>query len=223
MKNLTALLLLFTFYTTAFAQKSFDYGSDFWPLREQVLTIGGPLEYDTLLARFQKADTTMPSYDVLALMVGFTGMPVYKPYKVLDDELKINKLNMADEYKKALALSDSFLRSYPLSIKVIFERMVAFNGLGQKDSADFCAAQFRMLRDAMYDSGSIFDRDQAAFSLGPLDGRYFLLGLGYDPVDVYEVPNYMRHKIEVIEIRNEKGTKAPLYFNIHHAYLTTDE
>ncbi|MGQ3012945.1 MAG: DUF4919 domain-containing protein [Flavobacteriales bacterium] len=220
MKNLIALLLFFTFCTAASAQKPFDYAKDFRSIKDQVLTIGGPLEYDSLLARFQRADTTMPSSNVLALMIGFTAQPAYKPYKVLDDELRINKLNMADDYKKALAVSDSFLRSYPLSMKVIFERMVAFNALKQADSANYYANQVRMLRDAMYDSGSIFDKEGAAFALAPLDGRYFLLALGYETVNVSYVSDYMRHRIEVIEIQNDRGSPVSFYFNIQHAHLT---
>ncbi|MBL0911264.1 MAG: DUF4919 domain-containing protein [Bacteroidia bacterium] len=223
MKNLTALFLFFTLYAAAFAQKPFDYASDYRSIKEQVLTIGGPLEYDSLLARFQRADTTMPSSDVLALMIGFTAQPAYKPYIVLDDELRINKLNMADDYKKALAVSDSFLRSYPLSIKVIFERMVAFNGLGQADSANYYANQVRLLRDAMYDSGSIFDKEGAAFALAPLDGRYFLLALGYEALTVAYVTDSMRYRIEMIEIKNNNGTKVPFYFNIQHAHLTNTQ
>lgn len=223
MKNLTALSLLFTLYTAAFAQKPFDYPSDFHSIREQVLTIGGPLEYDSLLARFRKADTTMTPRQVLALMIGFTGLPAYKPYEVQKDEERINKLKMADKYTAVLAASDSFLRAYPLSIKVIYERALAFYELKQTDSADFYLTQFSMLRDAMSYSGSIFDRDGAAFALGPLDSHYFIRGLGVEVVYVEYIPDYMRYKIEKITIQDENGKKAPLYFNIQHAYMTTDD
>src|SRR6187551_2731110 len=146
-------LILFTIVLTSFGQTTFNYQNDFKAILAKSKDSNDNLFYSKLLSRFNRNDTTLTDYEVLALMIGFTAKPEYKPYQDLDIEREIYDLNGKSKFKEALDTANKFLKTHPVSLKALFEKSYAFHKLGQKDSASFYLYKGKLIIRAMAFSG----------------------------------------------------------------------
>jgi len=203
---------------TSKAQTIFSYKDDFKKILEKSKDTSDGLCYARLLTRFEKNDTTLTDFEVLALMIGFTAKPEYKPYKDLEEERAIYKLNGDDKYDDALTKANMFLVIHPLSVKALYEKSYALHKLNQEDSAAFYGYQGRRIFKAMYFSGKGTKKETPTFALGPADGQdYIYKFVGADIGTMGDGKDNEGNFLDILEVKLGDGKSMPLYFIIQHA------
>lgn len=217
MKKLFALSILII-SLKSFGQTTFSYKDDFKKVLAKTKDQNDSLFYDKLLNRFTANDTTLTDFEVLALLIGFTGKPEYKPYQDLDIEREIYKLNGEKKYQEGLDSANKFLKTHPLSVKTLFEKSYSFHKLEQKDSAQYYLYQGRRIFKAMYFSGDGKTPENPSFALGPADGQDYIrkfvggkigiMGSGRDKSGNF---------LDILEAKFDDGQTIKLYFVIQHA------
>lgn len=216
--EIIGLILLLTNGQIAIGQTTFNYKDDFKKVLAKTKDQNDDLSYDKLLKRFTANDTTLTDYEVLALLIGFTDKPAYKPYQDLDIERAIFKLNGEGKFQEGLDSANKFLNNHPLSVKTLFEKSYAFHKLAQEDSAQYYLYQGRRIFSAMYFSGDGRTPETPSFALGPADGQDYIrkfagakigiMGSGRDKSDNF---------LDILEAKFEGGQTIKLYFIIQHA------
>jgi hypothetical protein len=201
----------------------FIYRRDFKTIRDQSEDRMSELSYNKLIIKFLNNDSTLTNAQVLALMIGFTENPHFKPVDIMATELDIYDLSKASDFKAVVEKARPFLQTVPLSMLVLRETAIAYNRLGEKDSSRYFAALHDRIMDAMIYSGKGKKPDEAIFSLGLADGEYFVANIGYylDKKDTQwdKYGNFM----EVIDTYNDQDVKSTLYFVIQHAKDKLDD
>ena len=86
--HLYCLTFILCFSGSTFAQKfKFNYHTDFKKILKRTQNAKDTWYYPKQLERFQKNDTTLTSYEVLGLMIGYTADTNYQPY----DDIKVER------------------------------------------------------------------------------------------------------------------------------------
>ena len=216
MKNIiTAILIIISL--TSFGQTTFNYQNDFKTILAKTKDATDNFAYDKLLKKYKSNDTTMSDYEVLALMIGFTGKPEYKPYQDLDIEREIYELNGDHKYKEALDKSTEFLKTHPLSLKALFEKSYAFHKLGKEDSAAYYLYEGKRILHAMHFSGDGKTTETPMFALGPADGQDYIYKAGADIGTMGDGRDKNGNFLDILEAKLNDGTSMELYFIIQHA------
>ena len=166
------LLLLLSVGQIVYGQTTFNYKDDYKKVLAKTKDQNNNLSYDKLLKRFSANDTTLTDFEVLALLIGFTDKPEFKPYTDLNKEREIYKLNGEDKFQAALDSANIFLKKHPLSQQAIIEISYSYYKLNNIDSSDFYMYQFRRIMKAMDFSGD--GKEIPIFSLGPADGQNYI-------------------------------------------------
>lgn len=219
--RLYSLIFAICFSGSVFAQKfKFNYHTDFKKILKRTQDVNDAWYYPKQLVRFQKNDTTLTSYEVLGLMIGYTVDTNYKPYDDIKIERKVYKLNGDGSFKKALKVGLAFHKTHPLNQMTLIELSYAYFKIGKLDSAKYYGYQYQCIMDAMGESGKGFKPDSAFFSLTPIDGQNFItkyigggkIGLMGSEKDSH---GYFLDMLEYVPKDRKEG--IPLYFNIEHA------
>ena len=168
------LILLLTIGQITFGQTIFNYKNDFKKVLAKTKDQISNLAYDKLLKRFTTNDSTLTDFEVLALLIGFTAKKEYKPYQDLTTERKIFDYNGDGKFQEALDSANIFLKTHPVSVKVLFEKAYAFHKLDQEDSAAFYYYKGRRIFKAMNFSGDGKSTETPSFALGPADGQDYI-------------------------------------------------
>ena len=201
----------------SFGQTGFDYQKDFKPIlaktKDSTTTIG----YDKLLARFKANDTTMSKYEVLALMIGFTDQPDYKPYDDIDIEKDIFVLNDNGNYEDALAEADTFLSAHPLSLRVLKEKSYSLHQLKKADSAVYYMDLVHKIMLAMLFSGNGKTPESPIFALGLSDGERFIENAGMTVGNKGTGENKTGTYMELVDAITDEGEHKNMFFVIQHA------
>lgn len=212
------LLLLIATNQIAFGQSTFNYKDDFQKILTKTKDNNDILSYDKLLKRFRINDTTLTDYEVLALLIGFTDKPDYKPYKDSSTEREIFKLNGEKKYKEGLELGQKFIKTHPLSIKTLFEIAYSYHILKQEDSAKYYLYQGQRIFKAMYFSGDGKSKETPTFALGPADGQdYMYKFVGADIGTMGSGRDKDHNFLDMLEAKFDDGRTMTLYFIIQHA------
>jgi hypothetical protein len=215
-KHLTTLFIALAFITTA--QNSFNYKKDFNTILAKTKDPKDKLNYDKLLTRFKTNDTTLTNAEVLALLIGFTVKPEYKPYTHLKEEKAVYDLNAEGKYDEGLVKANEFLATHPFSVKVIFERSFSYYKARMTDSAKIFASQGYKIFNAMKYSGDGKTKQTAMFALGPEDGEdYIYKFLGSGTGQKGNIPDDDGHKLNFYEVVSKVEEPYTLYFNVQHA------
>lgn len=213
------LILLLATGQIALGQTTFNYKDDFQKILAKTKDPNDNLSYDKLLKRFSVNDTTLTDFEVLALLIGFTDKPAFKPYTDLSIERKIYDINGEGKFKEALDSATIFLQTHPFSVKVLFEKGYSFHKLGQEDSASFYTDKGHRIFQAMFFSGNGITPETPTFALGPADGQDYIrkyirakigtMGSGRDKNENF---------LDILEVVPKDGSSAyNLYFIIQHA------
>ncbi|HQI70237.1 MAG TPA: DUF4919 domain-containing protein [Bacteroidales bacterium] len=218
------LIVLLITRQIVYGQTIFNYKDDFKNILAKTKDQNENLSYDKLLKRFSVNDTTMTDFEVLALLIGFTDKQEFEPYKDLGMESKIYDMNGDGKFQEALDSANIFLKSHPLSVKVLFEKGYSFYKLGQKDSAAYYSYKGHRIFKAMNFSGDGKTPETPAFALGPADGQDYIykfigpqiggarigmMGSGEDKDGNF---------LDILEVVPKDGSPAyNLYFIIQHA------
>jgi hypothetical protein len=201
----------------------FDYRRDFSNILERTKNRFDSLYYPSLLTRFLDNDPNMRPDETLALMIGFTNSRFYKPYEDMNAELELIKLNDKAFYLDAIDETKNYLKTHPLSLSINKERSYAYYMLKKKDSAKYFMQLADKLMEAMIYSGKGRTAETAFFSLGLVDGDYFIPNVGLSiwgkgtGKDRYN--NYM-YTIDAVDLKDVHKT---YYFNIQHAKKKMDQ
>lgn len=198
-------------------QVNFDYQRDFNTILARSKDPNDKLYYDKLLKRFQATDSTLTGYEVLALMIGFTDKPAYRPYHDLIAERTIYRLNGDKKYNEALDTATIFLNTHPLSLKTLFEKAYAFHKLNKEDSASLYLCQGRLILKAMRFSGDGHSPDTPIFALGPADGQDYIYKAGADIGTMGDGQDKYGNFLDILEAKLKDGKSVTLYFIIQHA------
>lgn len=218
------LLLFIATGQIVYGQTTFNYCDDFKKVLSQTKDTSDNLSYDKLLKRFNVNDTTLTDFEVLTLLIGFTNKSEFKPYEDLDIERKIYDINGDGKFQVALDSANIFLKTHPLSVKVLFEKAYSFHKLNQEDSAAFYSYKGRRIFKAMSFSGNGKSPETPTFALGPADGQdYIRKHIGYQIGGAkIGTMGSSRDKngnfLDILEVVPKDGsTSYSLYFIIQHA------
>lgn len=214
-KRLIILLIAFGFI--AQAQTTFSYKNDFKTILAKTKDASDKLNYDKLLSRFQINDSTLTNAEVLALMIGFTARPEYKPSVDLKEERAIYNLNAEGKYDAALKKADEFLKTHPLSIKAIYELSFSYYKAGNTEMAKFYVKQGQRLFNAMTYSGNGKTKQTPIFALSAEDGQeyiYKFLQGGIGEMD--SARDDEGNNLDILEATFKVGEPYKLFFISEH-------
>lgn len=207
----------------AFAQEKFNYKTDYSAVVARTKDKKDKLFYDTQIKRFTSNDATLTDFEVLALMVGFSGRPEFNPTKDLFKESIVYELNASEKYAEASGMASKELKINPLSLKGIYGKSYALLKLQQKDSANFYAKQWQKILKAMFLSGKGMSAADPIFSLGPVDGKEFVnMFIGGTVASNKTEKDKDGRVLEVYDVALE-NKKLTLYFIIDHAARRLEE
>lgn len=195
----------------------FVYKRDFKTILEKTKDKGDSLYYGKLIIRFLENDPTLTKAETLALLIGFTENKSYKPEKNMETEKEIIELNDNGYYEDALDETKIYLTTNPLSLSALKERSFAYNQLNKRDSAEFFMDLNDKVMQAMIYSGKGRKIESAIFSLGPIDGDYFLNNAGMTPSNQITYVDKNRQLLYVADALTDDNTHINFYFNIQHA------
>jgi len=227
MKNLCFFLLVFV-SQILYAQNddasgpAFDYKRDFKNILARTKNKQDTLFYLKLLNRFQENDSTLTPAETLALMIGYTDSRFFKPYTNMQTELEIIKLNDKAFYLDALDESKEYLRTHPLSLSINKERSFAYYMLKKRDSAKYYMRLADKIMEAMIYSGKGRTPESAYFSLGLVDGDYFIPNVGLSIWGKKTGMDKHRHYLYEIDAVSLEDVHKTYYFNIQHAKQKMD-
>jgi hypothetical protein len=210
------ILIASTFFASA--QTTFNYHKDFKKILDKTKSGSDNLSYAKQLKRFDINDTTLTNFEILALLIGFTDKPEYKPYMDLDIERDIYQLNGDGKYQEGLEKGMSFIETHPFSVKTLFEIAYSYHKLNQEDKAEFYAFKGRKIFYAMSFSGDGKTAETPIFALGPADGQDYILKIVRAKIgSMGSGPVKNGNFLDILEAVNKDGTKATFYFVIQHA------
>jgi hypothetical protein len=216
--KITALLCSLIIGYITYGQTTFNYKDDFKKVLAKTKDENDSLSYDKLLKRFNNNDTTLSDYEVLALLIGFTAKPEYKPYQDLDTEREIFNLNSANKYKAGLKLGLKFIKTHPISVKALFEIAYSFYKLNNEESAKYYLYRGRTILKAMNFSGDGSSKETPTFALGPADGQdYIYKYIGAKIGTMGSGTDNSGNFLDILEAKLENGQSTTLYFIIQHA------
>lgn len=199
-------------------QTPFNYQIDFKNILEKTQDMDNSLFYDKLLSRFSVNDTTLTDQEVLALLIGYTAKPEYKPYSDISTERYIYKLNDEQKFKEALDEGIKFLKTHPVSVKALFEIAYSYHKLGADDSAQYYAYKGRRIFEAMFYSGDGMTPETPTFALGPADGQdYILKYVGAEIGTMGSGSDKNGNFLDILQAKFDNGQIVTLYFIIQHA------
>jgi hypothetical protein len=216
MKQTFFTLISLIFFNSVFGQENFDYHKDFNRLLEQSQDSSSVYFYPKLLDRFYKNDSALTDIDLIALQIGFTIDPNYKPYQTIDTEREIKSLINQNKYNDALLKCNDFLKTNPVNFTALMEKGFVYMKL-KNDSALFYKEKFMMILNSIMASGK-GTIDKPFFVLSPIDGQTLIthifggsigmMGSGDDPNGYF---------VDILEMTKEGEEPVTLYFNINHA------
>jgi len=226
MKFFCCLALLATF-SQSFGQTTdttaFDYKRDFKNILEKTQDKGSDLSYQKLLIRFLDRDTTLSNAQTLALMIGFTEDPKYKPFEDMETEKEIFELNEAGSIDEALIKAKTYLQTHPLSLRVLNEASFCYHSYKNKDSADYYMDLVDKIMAAMVYSGNGKKPETPIFSLGLSDGESFIPNIGMKVIDKNTDWNKNNQFMEIIDASKDLDDHINYFFVIEHAKQKIDD
>ncbi len=166
--------------------------------------------YPTLLARYEKNDTTLTTNQYKHLYYGFTRQPTYLPYEKDEKQKEFNQLINEKAYEKAIVLGKEGLKRTPFNMNYIFGLYYAYENLQKTAEARRWLFKFEHLFDVLQQSGNGKTPATAFVVIAVGDEQIYLetLGLRTQSRDVISGCDKV-----VLQEPTEAGTKE-LYFNI---------
>jgi|TARA_B110000116_G_scaffold89592_1_gene77872 hypothetical protein len=216
---ITVLSILITCFVFGQDKIDFDFTKDYDSILKLSKEKTSKLFYNSLLERFQKADSTLTNYELVALQIGYTDNPKYYPYQDIRLEREIWSLNEKKEFELSEKKLDTLLLNNPFNILGNREMSYVQNKLGNKESADLHYKKFDLIVASILSTGDGTSYETSWFTLSPADGQWIIklafrqgicsMGSGNDN-------NGNFHDILEIKFEDSEECKK-LYFNIEPA------
>ncbi len=201
----------------------FDYHRDFKMILEKTQDRGSELYYHKLIIRFLNNDSAFSKAETLALMIGFTENPQFKPVQIMEAELEIYDHSKASEFQEVVNKGRVLLQKVPVSMLALREVAIAYHRLGNRDSSKYFASLNDKIMDAMIYSSKGKKAESPIFALGLADGEYFVQNIGFYMDKKNTDWNRYGDFMEVIDTYNEEDVKTTFFFAIQHAKLKMDD
>lgn len=222
---------------------TFNYHKDFKNIIDSSQNNESRLYYHRLIKRFLDNDSSLTKYETLALMIGFTENPHYRPLEDMEKEQEIFEHNKNEEFQTAVVKSRRYLPTHPLSLLVLREISYAYQQLSKDYARNFVMDTAIMFQDsgkyfmdlndkimeAMIFSGKGKTPETPIFSMGLADGEYFIFNVGYkiESDGVKETKDTEWNKdgdfVEVITALTDNVNARKFYFVIQHAKKKIDD
>ncbi|CAG5083281.1 hypothetical protein CRYO30217_02148 [Parvicella tangerina] len=200
------------------AQFLFQYHLHFDSIASLSQDKKGDYFYDDLRERYEEGDTSMTSFDMLALIIGETQQDHYYPYELIPVEQEIMQLANKGEYANALYKCDSVLMNHPLNFTAILHKAFLEDKLGSL-TAKKSKFKFVLYLDVILSTGD--GTYQAPIMvLGPGDGQLlvrYVFGAGVGNMGSGE--DAYGNFVDILEVLKEGEEPTNMYFNIEHAVL----
>ena len=214
-KIFTLLFVLLSL--SAYEQGNFNYQKDFKAVLALTKDSTSNLYYNKLLPRFKARDISLSKYETLALLIGFTDQPDYRPYEDIETEKDIFILNDEGHYEEATAQADTYLLYHPVSLRILKEKSYSLHQLKKADSADYYMDLVHKIMSAMLFSGNGKTPETAIFALGLADGERFTENAGMTVGNKGTGENKGGVYMELIDAIKDEGDHLNLFFVIQHA------
>ena len=242
----TALLISKLAYeqTETSPEPPFIYKRDFKAILDSSQDRTSSLYYQKLIIRFLNNDSSLTNPEVLALMIGYTGNPHYKPLEDMEKEQEIYDLNLNGECREVIKRSRPFLQTHPLSLLILREISYAYQQVSKReyqanlimdsavlyqDSGTYFMNLNDKIMEAMIYSGKGRTPETPIFSLGIADGEYFIPNVGFriETDGQKEKKDTEWNKdgnfVEVITALVDNVNVRKYYFIIQHAKQKIDD
>ena len=214
----------------------FNYHRDFKSILDSTQDRNSSLYYQKLIIRFLDNDSTLTKAETLALMIGYTENPHYKPLEDMEKETEIFEHNSNTEFQDAVDKSRPYLQTHPLSLLVLREISYAYSRLSKamqkdllfekailyQDSSKYFIDLNDKIMEAMIYSGKGRSAEAPIFSLGLSDGEYFIPNIGYKIEKKDTDWNKNKDFVEIITALVNQTSKN-FYFVIEHAKQKIDD
>ncbi len=202
------------------AQFVFDYNIHFDSICELTQSKKSEYNYNKLVTRFNKADSTLTSKEILFLMIGETQKKNYLPYEWIEIEREIIELVNQKNYQEALSKCNDLLNTSPLNFTALMQKAFILS-MGEQDSTAKSIANFKFVKvlDAILLSGE-GTINSPIFVLSPFDGQIItqlIFGLKTGTMNSFEDSN--GNFLDGIEIISQKDDEPNIYmyFVIDHS------
>ncbi len=209
--------------TRSYQQVAFDYNRDFRAILERTRDKTSEVYYQKLLIRFLDNDSTLTRAQMLALLIGFTEEPQYRPFKDMGTEKEIFDLNEGGDYDEALIQSKTYLQKHPLSLSGNKERSYAYHQLKKKDSAQYYMDLVDKIMGAMIYSGKGKTPETPIFSLGLIDGEHFINNVGFTVANKTTSNAKSKVLMFVVDALADEGMHTNYFFILQHARDKMDD
>jgi hypothetical protein len=196
---------------------SFNYQKDFKAILEKTKDKTSDLYYQKLLIRFLNNDSALTRAETLALMIGFTENPHYKPYEDMGTEKEIFDMNDGGDYEGALDESKTYLQTHPLSLRILKERSYSYHQLRKEDSAKYFMELVDKVMGAMIYSGKGKTPETAIFSLGLIDGEHFIENVGLTVANKTTSSAKSKILMYIVDALSIEDVHTNYYFILQHA------
>lgn len=198
---------------------AFNYQRDFKAILEKTKDKSSDLYYQKLLIRFlnNDPDSAITRAETLALLIGFTENPHYKPYTDMGIEKEIFDLNDEGDYETALEESKIYLQKHPLSLRILKERSYSYNQIRKADSAKYYMELVDKVMSAMIYSGKGKTPETAIFSLGLFDGEHFIENVGFTVANKTTSSPKSKTLMLIVDALSDENTHTNYFFNLQHA------
>lgn len=215
MKKITFLFLLIPLLI--FSQKNFEYKKDFENILKEGKDKNSDLNYEKLLDRFNKTDTTLSDKQILSLLIGFTINKNYRPYKDVEFGRTLYSLNDDKKFDEVIKEGNKFIANHPFDLKGLFELSYAYYKKGNQTLADSYLMKTTMIFKAMIYSGDGKSIDNPMFALNPSDGQDFIRKtFGAKIGRMASGRDKNGYFIDMLEMKDGEDSQT-LYFIIPHA------
>jgi hypothetical protein len=195
----------------------FNYQRDFKAVLENTKLKTSDFYYQKLLIRFLNNDSSLTRAETLALMIGYTENPHYKPYQDMGTEKEIFDMNDGGDYEGALDESKIYLQTHPLSLRILKERSYSYHQLRKEDSAKYFMDLVDKIMGAMIFSGKGKTPETAIFSLGLIDGEHFIENVGFTVANKATSPAKSKVLMYIVDALSDEGVHTNYYFILQHA------
>ena len=153
---------------------------------------------------------------MLALQIGFTLRPHYKPYRNIARERNIMTLVDSEQYEAAIDSCNALMRTNPLSLTAHLYKAMSYDQLGRDSTAHFIN-RYLALSGSCLESG-MASREQPLFVLSPIDGQHIVRqNLGATIVSMGSGESPEGYFLDIIEMTAEGYEAMEAHFNIDHA------
>ena len=201
---------------------AFVYATDFNKIRDSTKNDTCDLSYKKLLSRFLNTDETLTDREALALMIGFTVNPNYKPLEDLKIETEIFDSVKAENYERTIELCKKFLANHPLNMRALHAITISYNKLKNTDTADYYMWLHNKLMYAMIHSAKGYTIEDPIFSLEIRDGEYYIENIDYI-LNKKTVDKKKGQYFEIIDAYDLNAQYRKVYFAIQHAKNAVDD